>query len=152
MQRGNPCSRPRTKFAVHYIILLSLSFPPFACRMVNVQVVVFSCFAVVLLSVCVHSSQPGTQAPLCQPGILEEMPQHIKKVCQALENSDQLTSALKSYINNEASGESPVNYKIPNRDHAVVFIALVANSDDLLKNYNKRTDVDHVFLRFGKRR
>jgi len=30
--------------------------------------------------------------------------------------------------------------------------ALVANSDDLLKNYNKRTDVDHVFLRFGKRR
>lgn len=27
MRMGNPCSRPRTKFAVHYIILLSL-FPP----------------------------------------------------------------------------------------------------------------------------
>ncbi|KAH8414077.1 hypothetical protein KR222_005161 [Zaprionus bogoriensis] len=101
--------------------------------MSQVQFFVFCCFAIVLLAVCVHSSQAGTQAPLCQPGILEEMPQHIKKVCMALENSDQLTSALKSYINNEAS-------------------ALVANSDDVLKNYNKRTDVDHVFLRFGKRR
>ncbi|KAH8310476.1 hypothetical protein KR044_001552 [Drosophila immigrans] len=101
--------------------------------MSHMQFFVVCCFAIVLLAVCVHSSQTGTQAPLCQPGILEEMPQHIKKVCQALENSDQLTSALKSYINNEAS-------------------ALVANSDDLLKNYNKRTDVDHVFLRFGKRR
>lgn len=130
----------------------SQSFSPFACSMVNVQVVIFSCVVIVLLSVCVHSSQSGTQAPLCQPGILEEMPQHIKKVCVALENSDQLTSALKSYINNEASGASPVYYLIPNRDHALFLIALVANSDDLLKNYNKRTDVDHVFLRFGKRR
>ncbi|EDV34006.1 uncharacterized protein Dana_GF20742 [Drosophila ananassae] len=90
------------------------------------------CLAVILLAVA--NTQAATQAPpLCQVGIVEEMPQHIRKVCQALENSDQLSSALKSYINNEAS-------------------ALVANSDDLLKNYNKRTDVDHVFLRFGKRR
>ncbi|EDV92514.1 dromyosuppressin [Drosophila grimshawi] len=101
--------------------------------MSHVQFTAICCFAIVLLAVGVHSAQAATQAPLCQPGIVEEMPQHIKKVCMALENSDQLTSALKSYINNEAS-------------------ALVANSDDLMKNYNKRTDVDHVFLRFGKRR
>ncbi|TDG52216.1 hypothetical protein AWZ03_001497 [Drosophila navojoa] len=87
--------------------------------------------AIVLLAVCAHSA--ATPTPLCQPGILDEMPQHIKKVCAALENSDQLNSVLRSYINSEAS-------------------ALVANSEDLLKNYNKRTDVDHVFLRFGKRR
>ncbi|KAH8278416.1 hypothetical protein KR018_002876 [Drosophila ironensis] len=96
------------------------------------QLFVACSLAVILLTVA--STQAATQAPpLCVAGIVEEMPPHIRKVCQALENSDQLTSALKSYINNEAS-------------------ALVANSDDLLKNYNKRTDVDHVFLRFGKRR
>ncbi|KAL7730865.1 hypothetical protein ACLKA6_003621 [Drosophila palustris] len=95
---------------------------------------VVCCFAIVLLAVCVHSTQAASQAaPLCAPGIVNEMPEHIKKVCSALDNSIQLSSALTSYINNEAS-------------------ALVANSDDLLKNYNKRTDVDHVFLRFGKRR
>ncbi|XP_030376289.1 dromyosuppressin [Scaptodrosophila lebanonensis] len=98
-----------------------------------VQFFVASCLAIVLISVSLHATEAATQAPLCQPGILEEMPTHIKKVCMALENSDQLTTALKSYINNEAS-------------------ALMTNSDDLLKNYNKRTDVDHVFLRFGKRR
>ncbi|XP_016940171.1 dromyosuppressin [Drosophila suzukii] len=96
------------------------------------QFLVACCLALVLLAV--SSTGAAVQGPpLCQTGIVEEMPPHIRKVCQALENSDQLSSALKSYINNEAS-------------------ALVANSDDLLKNYNKRTDVDHVFLRFGKRR
>uniref|UniRef100_T1H7G4 Uncharacterized protein n=1 Tax=Megaselia scalaris TaxID=36166 RepID=T1H7G4_MEGSC len=52
-------------------------------------------------------------------GVIEEMPPHIKKVCLALENSNQLSNALSAYLKNE-------NYK--------------------------RTDVDHVFLRFGRRR
>ncbi|KAH8362993.1 hypothetical protein KR084_004201 [Drosophila pseudotakahashii] len=97
------------------------------------QFLVACCLAVVLLAVSNTRAAAVQGPPLCQSGIVEEMPPHIRKVCQALENSDQLSTALKSYINNEAS-------------------ALVANSDDLLKNYNKRTDVDHVFLRFGKRR
>ncbi|SPP83308.1 dromyosuppressin [Drosophila guanche] len=97
------------------------------------QFFVACCLAIVLATVANTQAAATQGPPLCQSGIIEEMPQHIRKVCMALENSDQLTSALKSYINNEAS-------------------ALVANSDDLLKNYNKRTDVDHVFLRFGKRR
>lgn len=42
--------------------------------------------------------------PLCEPGIIEEMPPHIRKVCLALENSNQLSSALNQYIRNEAAG------------------------------------------------
>lgn len=42
--------------------------------------------------------------PLCEPGIIEEMPIHIKKVCLALENSNQLSTALNQYIRNEAAG------------------------------------------------
>jgi hypothetical protein len=44
--------------------------------------------------------------PLCEPGIIEEMPTHIKKVCVALENSNQLSNALNAYIKNEAAGEN----------------------------------------------
>lgn len=69
------------------------------------QFFVACCLAVILLAVA--NTQAATQAPppLCAAGIVEEMPPHIRKVCQALENSDQLSSALKSYINNEASGK-----------------------------------------------
>lgn len=42
--------------------------------------------------------------PLCEPGVLEDMPPHIKKVCLALENSNQLSTALNAYIRNEAAG------------------------------------------------
>ncbi|XP_013111411.2 dromyosuppressin [Stomoxys calcitrans] len=94
-----------------------------------VAILVCSLVFVSVLTTCYAS----TVAPLCQPGIIEEMPPHIKKVCMALENSDQLTSALKTYINNEAA-------------------TLVSKSEDFTNNLGKRTDVDHVFLRFGKRR
>jgi hypothetical protein len=55
--------------------------------------------------------------PLCEPGIIEEMPAHIKKVCLALENSNQLSSALNQYIRNEAASECCVN---------LVFLATIA--------------------------
>lgn len=42
---------------------------------------------------------------LCEPGILDEMPQHIRKVCLALENSNQLSTALNAYIRNQAAGK-----------------------------------------------
>lgn len=102
----NPPPPPPGVNLIYNFLCFPLFFRIPACSMANVQIAVFLCFVIVLLAVCVQSSQSGTQAPLCQPGILEEMPQHIKKVCLALENSDQLTSALKSYINNEASGKA----------------------------------------------
>jgi len=73
------------------------------------QFLVACCLALVLLAV--SSTGAAVQGPpLCQTGIVEEMPPHIRKVCQALENSDQLSSALKSYINNEASGKLELNF------------------------------------------
>lgn len=57
------------------------------------------------LSCCIVKANKDTNVPppLCEPGILEEMPAHIKKVCIALENSNQLSSALNAYIRNEAA-------------------------------------------------
>lgn len=92
-------------------------------------------FAMLALFSCVACSKELSTPPLCEPGILEEMPQHIRKVCVALENSNQLSNALNAYIRNEAA-------------------ALLYRGEDLAapSGTGKRTDVDHVFLRFGRRR
>lgn len=54
------------------------------------------------------SKDPLNTPALCEPGVVDEMPPHIKKVCLALENSNQLSSALNAYIRNEAAGELSV--------------------------------------------
>lgn len=68
---------------------------------------VFAFAALLTLSTVVTAMSKDSNSPpaLCEPGILEEMPQHIKKVCIALENSNQLSSALNAYIRNEAAGK-----------------------------------------------
>ena len=79
-----------------------------------VSVVACTIIFVAALSSCYGA----TVAPICKPGIIEDMPPHIKKVCLALENSDQLASALESYINNEAAGmylKLKYLYKIRNK-------------------------------------
>ncbi|KAL7031076.1 hypothetical protein ACKWTF_006892 [Chironomus riparius] len=108
--------------------------------MMQEQVVILSLFVALCAFPFITESTPvamssGSMPPLCEPGIIEELPVHIKKVCLALENSNQLSSALSQYIRNEAA-------------------ALMVRSEDLVNNpgiAGKRTDVDHVFLRFGRR-
>lgn len=72
------------------------------------QVVIVTVF-VAIFAIAQTSSTPlplnsANIPPLCEPGIIEEMPVHIRKVCLALENSNQLSSALNQYIRNEAAG------------------------------------------------
>ncbi|XP_059620936.1 dromyosuppressin [Phlebotomus argentipes] len=88
-----------------------------------------------LLALAAVQATPIPQ--LCDPAVVEEMPPHIKKVCVALENSNQLSSALSAFLRAETS-------------------ALMFRPEDLASLTSaqlggKRTDVDHVFLRFGRR-
>lgn len=87
-----------------------------------------------VLAVAAMHSVSATPA-LCQPNVMEEMPPTIKKVCLALENSNQLSNALTQYLRAEASD-------------------LVSGTEQLVGSpgTGKRTDVDHVFLRFGRKR
>lgn len=69
--------------------------------------VVMAFIALIMLSVANVSEAKeiiGTPA-LCEPGVMESMPAHIRKVCVALENSNQLSNALNTYIHNEAAGK-----------------------------------------------
>lgn len=70
------------------------------------QMIVLAFVATIILSVAnVSASKEVINTPaLCAPDILESMPAHIRKVCLALENSNQLSSALNQYIHNEAAG------------------------------------------------
>lgn len=69
--------------------------------------IVFAFVACIVMSVTnVSTSKEVVNAPaLCAPDIIESMPPHIRKVCIALENSNQLSSALNQYIHNEAAGK-----------------------------------------------
>lgn len=51
------------------------------------------------------NQQQDLPPPLCEPGVIEEMPKHIRNVCMALENNDKLSFVLNSYLRNEASGK-----------------------------------------------
>lgn len=78
----------------------------FAFQKMEFQIVIVAFLALVASTMMnVSASKEVITPPLCEPGILEEMPPHIKKVCNALENSNQLSTALNAYIRNEAAGK-----------------------------------------------
>lgn len=60
-------------------------------------------FILSTLAVINCSTSAITTPTICDPAVLEQMPSHIRKVCVALENSNQLSTALNAYIRNEAS-------------------------------------------------
>lgn len=73
----------------------------------EIQTVALAIVALIALSITsatVAKEVVSATPALCEPGILDEMPQHIKKVCVALENSNQLSTALNAYIRNQAAG------------------------------------------------
>uniref|UniRef100_A0AAG5CR63 Myosuppressin n=1 Tax=Anopheles atroparvus TaxID=41427 RepID=A0AAG5CR63_ANOAO len=90
-------------------------------------------FLSIVCSLVAGSAMP----PLCENRLIEDLPPKFRKVCAALENSNQFAEALNAYIRKEAAGNA--------------FLYL---DDDMLVpgQTGKRTDVDHVFLRFGRKR
>ncbi|XP_058806490.1 myosuppressin [Phymastichus coffea] len=67
----------------------------------------------------------------CNPGYVDDVPPRIRKICVALSTLYELGSAMENYVNDKV----PVTHE----------------GNLLLDNGVKRQDVDHVFLRFGKR-
>ncbi|XP_063981622.1 myosuppressin [Diachasmimorpha longicaudata] len=74
----------------------------------------------------------GMPPAQCSPGLLDEVPPRIRKVCVALSTIYELGSAMENYIDDKVP---VIHENIPLPDSGV-----------------KRQDVDHVFLRFGRRR
>ncbi|XP_063241330.1 myosuppressin [Bacillus rossius redtenbacheri] len=72
--------------------------------------------------------------PQCSPGLLEEVPPRLRKICAALSTIHELSSAMETYLLDDRSG-----------------LPFGRENSPLLDSGVKRQDVDHVFLRFGRR-
>ncbi|XP_044591077.1 myosuppressin [Cotesia glomerata] len=73
----------------------------------------------------------GMPPAQCNPSILDEVPPKIRKVCDALSTIYQLGMAMENYIIDKAP--------------------ILRENVPVIGNNVKRQDVDHVFLRFGRR-
>ncbi|XP_034936317.1 myosuppressin [Chelonus insularis] len=86
----------------------------------------------ILFIMCMHSNEVlGMPPAQCNPGLLDEVPPRIRKVCITLSTIYELGSAMENYIND----------KVP----------MLRETNPLPLNI-KRQDADHVFLHFGRRR
>lgn len=70
--------------------------------------------------------------PQCHPSIISSMPPEVKKVCKALSTLYEISDTMENYLDDKE------NY--PLAQHVVTSV-----------KRKDGEDVDHVFLRFGKR-
>jgi len=96
-------------------------------------------------------------SPQCHPSIIQSMPPKIRKICDALSTIWEFSEAMENYLDEKAIEEEEeamleTMLEPPQGPQAKV----VAERRSLVNNSVKRKgssgeDVDHVFLRFGKR-
>ncbi|XP_039289535.1 myosuppressin isoform X2 [Nilaparvata lugens] len=89
----------------------------------------------VLLVALLSPPVSGVPPPQCTPGIVEEIPLRMRKVCAALSTIYELSNAMETYLDDKGAAYQ-----------------MMRDNSPLMENGVKRQDVDHVFLRFGRRR
>lgn len=138
--------------------------------MMHEQVVILSLFVALCAFPFITESTPvaviqGNLPPLCEPvwhkflfyannliykvwkffdtqqGVIEEMPTHIKKVCLALENSNQLSSALTQYIRNEAAGST----KLTSRTFFMFIEKILQDFCHLMADFQTDLNVNAIY-------
>ncbi|XP_026282091.1 myosuppressin isoform X2 [Frankliniella occidentalis] len=91
-------------------------------------------FAAVLLATGAPRGAQGMALPQCHPSVLQTGSDRIRKVCAALSTMYELSSAMESYLDDKGT------------------LQMLRENAPLVDSGVKRQDVDHVFLRFGRRR
>ena len=82
--------------------------------------------------VVVEAHQEALSVPQCHPIVVRIMPERIRKICGALRTVWNFNDAMENYLDEKFSLEIQDKY----RNGAVE---------------SEREDLDHVFLRFGRR-
>ncbi|KAK3926188.1 Myosuppressin [Frankliniella fusca] len=98
---------------------------------------VLSLFAL-LAAVMLATGAQGMALPQCHPSVLQTGSDRIRKVCAALSTMYELSSAMESYLDDKGTLQSESE--------------VLRENAPLVDSGVKRQDVDHVFLRFGRRR
>ncbi|XP_050436551.1 myosuppressin [Adelges cooleyi] len=76
----------------------------------------------------------------CLPGLLEDAPPKVREACFTLSTIRTLSNAIETYIQDK---QYPVS---------MPYARMADGLTDTAMQNDKRQDLDHVFLRFGRRR
>ncbi|XP_076242681.1 neuropeptide receptor myosuppressin [Calliopsis andreniformis] len=96
---------------------------------------VYPIFVLMMTMAILYGNTLAALPTQCNPGFLDDLPPRIRKVCAALSRIYEFGSEMESYIDEKENHIPGFHESIPLLDSGV-----------------KRQDVDHVFLRFGRRR
>jgi len=117
-------------------------------------------FAVVSISLLIALSCPfqsearsvNLPSPQCHPSIINSMPPKIRKICDALSTIWEFSDAMENYLDEKASLEEQALLESMLEQEAK---AMGERRSEFQQNTSVKrkseNDVDHVFLRFGKR-
>jgi len=118
----------------------------------------FSCTALICVIVAAFALQPYSSiaearqvalpGPQCHPSVVRSMPERIRKICDALKVIWDFNDSMENYLDEKAkSPQSPSDVEeesfSPMAERRPIYNSGVKRQDG--------EDVDHVFLRFGKR-
>ncbi|XP_040570547.1 myosuppressin isoform X1 [Lepeophtheirus salmonis] len=129
--RGKPMSIvPQVLFPLSITVLMILSSTP----------------------LLVESRSVVLPSPQCHPSIVQNMPDRYRKICDALATILDLSDAMDNYIDEkEAENTAQIEPLLSNLE----LRQPPSNFKDMMplmkSGVKRKEDVDHVFLRFGKR-
>jgi len=111
----------------------------------------FSCSAILFVILATFVLQPYSVAearqvalpgPQCHPSVVRSMPERIRKICDALKVIWDFNDSMENYLDEKGPNDVEDNFA-PMADRRPNWNSGVKRQDG--------EDVDHVFLRFGKR-
>lgn len=112
----------------------------------------FSCvgiLCVVVASIALHpysaaeARQVALPGPQCHPSVVRSMPERIRKICDALKVIWDFNDSMENYLDEKGNDNIEEDSFAPMAERRPNWNSGVKRQDG--------EDVDHVFLRFGKR-
>eukprot|EP00095_Tigriopus_kingsejongensis_P003688 maker-scaffold11_size778918-snap-gene-6.52 protein:Tk03688 transcript:maker-scaffold11_size778918-snap-gene-6.52-mRNA-1 annotation:"leucomyosuppressin precursor" len=119
-------------------------FYPSSCPSLLVLVVSLAVVILGLVSSPAEARSVALPSPQCHPAVVHTMKPRIRQICKALEAIWEFSDVMENYLDEKENDEMAEEFRPVNNN----------NMGRPLSNpgvKRKGDDVDHVFLRFGKR-
>lgn len=105
----------------------------------------FALLATIVLqpNMVTEARQVALPGPQCHPSVVRTMPERIRKICDALKVIWDFNDSMENYLDEKGPNELDEPSYAPLAERRPNWNSGVKRQDG--------EDVDHVFLRFGKR-
>jgi len=105
--------------------------------------VIIAAFALQPYSSVAEARQVALPGPQCHPSVVRSMPERIRKICDALKVIWDFNDSMENYLDEKGPSDVEEESFSPMAERRPIYNSGVKRQDG--------EDVDHVFLRFGKR-